>query len=70
MSKYYVTSGSVRGDCPHKHRTEGGARECLMDDQAGCRSQGGYSDRSVYEVKEDGTRRLVLEESPFEEDIN
>lgn len=44
---YYRTIGSVRGDCGHHHRTLSGAARCLRRDEAGCASQGGYSDRSV-----------------------
>jgi hypothetical protein len=47
---YYITTGSVRGTCPHKHRTESGAESCLQRDREGCNRQGGYSDRAVVEV--------------------
>lgn len=47
MTTYY-TQGSVRGRCGHTHRTLSGAIRCLDRDLAGCKSQGGYSDRSVY----------------------
>lgn len=43
----YTCIGSVRGACPHKHRTLCGAVRCLAHDQRGCASQGGYSDRFV-----------------------
>lgn len=43
----YYTEGSVRGRCPHEHRTIAGALSCLERDRSGCRSQGGYSDREV-----------------------
>jgi hypothetical protein len=43
----YTTDGSVRGDCGHRHRTLSGAIQCLARDQAGCKSQGGYSDRQI-----------------------
>jgi hypothetical protein len=49
----YTTSGDVCGDCGHRHRTMSGAVRCLRDDQRGCHSQGGYSDRSIYYA--DGT---------------
>lgn len=45
----YSTKGSVRGACGHRHRTLGGAIACLRRDRAGCKRQGGYSDRIVYE---------------------
>lgn len=44
---YYTTRGSVRGYCGHKHRTISGACRCMIQDQRGCQSQRGYSDRSV-----------------------
>jgi len=43
----YTTTGNVRGCCGHKHRTIEAAARCLRDDQSGCRSQGGYSDRTI-----------------------
>ena len=45
----YVCSGSVRGECSHRHRTLSGALRCLERDRSGCHAQGGYSDREVYE---------------------
>lgn len=50
----YTTYGSVRGQCGHKHRTIEAAARCLSSDQAGCRAQGGYSDRAVCAVDEGG----------------
>lgn len=50
----FTTYGSVRGCCGHRHTTRSGADRCLARDQAGCESQGGYSDRSVVLVGEDG----------------
>ena len=51
----YITSGPVRGDCPHVHRTLSGAARCLDRDIRGCRNLGGgaYSDRRV--VHADGS---------------
>ena len=46
----YVCKGSVRGCCGHKHRTISGGVSCLKRDQSACRSQGGYSDRSIYRL--------------------
>ena len=43
----YVTRGPVRGTCSHHHRTLSGAARCGVVDRAGCRRQGGYSDRRV-----------------------
>jgi hypothetical protein len=48
----YTTTGSVRGCCGHKHREIGTALACIARDAAGCRSQGGYTDRHV--VRTDG----------------
>ena len=48
MSKRYTTWGRVRGDCGHEHRSLLAAHKCLQNDLNGCRSQGGYSDRTLY----------------------
>lgn len=50
----FTTYGSVRGCCGHRHETRDGADKCLALDQAGCASQGGYSDREVVLVGSDG----------------
>lgn len=49
MMNYYTcgTLRNVRGNCGHKHRTIDSAEKCCQRDQAGCKSQGGYSDRSI-----------------------
>jgi hypothetical protein len=47
---YYTTRGDVRGYCGHKHRMIETAAKCVKLDMAGCKSQGGYSDRSVIRV--------------------
>lgn len=47
MDKFYTTEGSVRGCCGHKHRSIATAKRCIDNDQAGCATQGGYSDRYV-----------------------
>lgn len=57
---YYFTKGNVRGKCGHKHSTESGALRCLVEDQSGCHSQGGYSDRSMYRSS-DGARAVLIE---------
>ena len=51
---YYTASGSVRGDCGHKHETAGDAWKCCHRDQTQCGNLGGgaYSDRGV--VRADG----------------
>lgn len=52
--RYYITCGSVRGQCSHKHKTIAAAEKCVHEDGKGCASQGGYSDRKVMAVHEDG----------------
>lgn len=44
----FVVYGSVRG-LVSEHRTLSGANRSLRRDEAGCVSQGGYSDANVYE---------------------
>jgi hypothetical protein len=48
-----IVYGSVRG-LVSEHRTESGAAASLARDQRGCRSQGGYSDASVYRWTNNG----------------
>lgn len=43
-----IVYGSVRG-LVSKHRTMSAAEKSLAADQRGCKSQGGYSDASIYE---------------------
>lgn len=52
MSSYYTcgTSRNVRGNCGVHHRTIDAAERCCRRDQAGCASQGGYSDRAIIRV--------------------
>ncbi len=50
----FTTYGSVRGCCGHKHTSRAAADKCLADDSSGCGSQGGYSDRQVVLVGDDG----------------
>jgi hypothetical protein len=52
--KGYTTCGSVRGQSGRLHRTREAAGRDLARDQRGCRSAGGYSDRSVVVVGSDG----------------
>lgn len=49
----YTTSGSTRGSCGHHHQSLETAARCLARDQAGCESQGGYSDRRIVAVNRD-----------------
>jgi hypothetical protein len=62
MKTYYTcgTTRDVRGNCGHRHRTILGAVRCNDRDQAGCASQGGYSDRSIVAVQ-DGRQRMLTE---------
>ena len=48
----YTTRGNIRGTCGHNHRSIRTAVKCLLREQAGCRKQGGYSDRDV--IRGDG----------------
>jgi len=49
----YTTAGPVRGIGPRR-QTLAAARADLLADREGCAAQGGYSDREVYEVRDDG----------------
>jgi hypothetical protein len=55
----YTTRGSVRGCCGHSHRTMAAAVRCMMSDQAGCRTHGGYSDRVVRIIDGDDNDRAM-----------
>lgn len=59
---YYTCTGSVRGNCGHKHRTIDGAVRCLERDASGCSRQGGYSDREL--VPHNGAQPYYIEEDP------
>lgn len=50
----YTTYGDVRGQSGTLHRTREAAERALARDQQGCESQGGYSDREVCVVGDDG----------------
>lgn len=50
---HYVTWGSVRGLGPVRTDRQRAERD-LLDDQNGCRKQGGYSDRDVYGIDNEG----------------
>lgn len=54
-SSYYVCRGDVRGDCPTRHRSLAAAERCCARDHAGCKSQGGYSDRYPTEIEVEAT---------------
>lgn len=67
MTEKFTTTGPVRGTCGHKHRSMKTAVECLKRDIRGCASQGGYSDRRVVAIDEDGdTTELETSESMLE----
>ena len=54
MSKpYWVASGSVRGSCSHRHKSEATAQRCAGRDMRDCVGLGGgaYSDRSAVEIE-------------------
>jgi len=50
----FTTYGSVRGCCGHRHDLLSDARACVAADGGVCASQGGYSDRDVVIVGDDG----------------
>lgn len=57
----YITKGSVRGSCGHKHTTHSGAYACLKRDQEGCASQGGYSDRDLIILRNEEAMERVCD---------
>ncbi len=61
---HYECEGQIRGNCGHRHRTLSGARKCFDRDAYGCKIQGGYSDRDIIEVSDDGSERIIRPE-PF-----
>jgi hypothetical protein len=65
MKRAYVTEGSVRGRCPHKHRTLEAAERCLANDRAGCHQQGGYSDRQIMALEDGRAVPLTKDEELF-----
>jgi len=66
MATTYTTRGSVRGCCGHKHRTMSAAVRCLQSDQAGCRSQRGYSDRVVRVIDGDDDDRALTNDERYD----
>ena len=64
---HYTATGSVRGECGHRHRSVAAAVACARRDNAGCaRSvRGGYSDRTVLAV-EGGVQRPLDEGEVYE----
>ena len=74
LISHYITSGSVRGSCGHRHRTEAAAQACCERDQAGIRHAypstfptQAYSDRVVIAVHEDGSETCPVREREDEE---
>jgi len=49
----YEVTGNVRGNCGHTHRSLKAAIACLVHDRSGCKAQGGYSDRRLYDENGD-----------------
>lgn len=62
---HFTTRGEIRGQCPHKHKTRAGAQRCLDADSAGCRQQGGYSDREIVVIDDDGNEWEDLGADPL-----
>lgn len=62
----FTTWGSVRGGCKHLHQSVLRAVECIGYDHAGCRSQGGYSDREVRALREGATHEDAARYDPGE----
>ncbi len=46
----FTTRGSVRGTCGHDHTTRAAAEQCVDADRRACRSQGGRTDRRIYDA--------------------
>ena len=58
MRKFFVFANQ-HGDCGHKHRTISGACRCEDRHHKGCKMQGGYSDRGLYRVDDEGVYYCV-----------
>ena len=66
MPEYiYIAWGSVRGWCSHRHRTPESAAECAKEDHHACSTQGGYSDRAVWELTPQELSDLAYSTNPF-----
>lgn len=58
----FTTTGPVRGDCGHRHRSIEAALDCIGRDGRGCRASSGpaaYSDRRVVALGGDAQRPLT-----------
>ena len=62
MTEGYITQGTLRGRCPHLHRTIQTASDCLDRDSASCYVQGTASDRVVLRRTSTGHIRGLSEE--------
>lgn len=56
---HYECVGPVRGRCGHRHRTLHAAQQCHDRDSSGCQQAGGYSDRSIVLVDDDGSDHVL-----------
>ena len=52
MATYYITKGTVRGSCGHRHETIKAAYECMTKDRDLYAQSGGHSDRVIMAVDE------------------
>lgn len=50
MKEVFTTWGPVCRGCGHEHATALEAKACIAEHAAGCREQGGYSDRRPYVI--------------------
>jgi len=55
----YTCTGGVRGDCGVTHRSIAAAVRCCRRDDRACKRGGGYSDRRVIGLDEDGRQRKL-----------
>jgi len=65
----YTTKGNVRGSCGHQHRSIRTAEKCRQRDAAGCRSQGGYSDRFVVRIDGEPLNRSEFDSQVYYEEV-
>lgn len=62
---YFACIGQIRGCCGHKHRTIASAEKCLVRDWAGCRRQGGYSDRQISLIDSNNREVFVIPDTIY-----
>ena len=66
----YTCTGSVRGNCGHRHLTIGAALNCCKKDTKACVSQGGYSDYSIVRTDDkDMTEQEIQEIQEIEDNL-